>query len=145
MGFIFLEKINPDPIFLGKYARYLFRSVGKAMNALIAIHPYKHEGLWVFDDEKVGLIQEPFISGADTIIDHLVAEIPEAEKGFTIVFSAMPFPGYNARFGWRREELGGNWYFSPELELEGWLCPALFKYFDEAPKELYAQFKAKAA
>lgn len=115
------------------------------MNALIAIHPYKHEGLWVFDDEKVGLIQEPFISGADTIIDHLVAEIPEAEKGFTIVFSAMPFPGYNARFGWRREELGGNWYFSPELELEGWLCPALFKYFDEAPKELYAQFKAKAA
>lgn len=115
------------------------------MNVLIAIHPYKHEGLWVFDDEKVGLVQEPFVAGADTIIDHLVAGIPDADKGFTIVFSAMPFPGYNARFSWRREEFGGNWYFSPDLNLEGWLCPALFKYFEEAPRELYAQFKARAA
>ncbi len=25
----------------------------------------------------------------------------------------------------------------------GWLCPALFKYFDSAPQKLYALFKAK--
>jgi hypothetical protein len=23
--------------------------------------------------------------------------------------------------------------------MEGWLCPALFKYFPEAPKKLYAK------
>jgi hypothetical protein len=23
--------------------------------------------------------------------------------------------------------------------MEGWLCPALLKYFDHAPKELYAK------
>jgi hypothetical protein len=23
--------------------------------------------------------------------------------------------------------------------MEGWLCPALFKYFEEAPPELYVQ------
>ena len=39
------------------------------MNAIIVIHPYKYEGMWVFDDSKVGLVQEPFVSGADTIID----------------------------------------------------------------------------
>lgn len=33
-----------------------------------------------------------------------------------------------------------NWYFSPDLDAEGWLCPALLKY-----SVLYAQFKPKAA
>lgn len=37
----------------------------------------------------------------------------------------------------------GMWYFAPSLDMEGWLCPALFKYFDEAPTKLYAQFKRK--
>jgi hypothetical protein len=27
--------------------------------------------------------------------------------------------------------------------MEGWLCPALFKYFEEAPKRIYVQVKAK--
>jgi len=27
--------------------------------------------------------------------------------------------------------------------MEGWLCPALFKYFEKAPKEIYV--KAEAA
>jgi hypothetical protein len=33
---------------------------------------------------------------------------------------------------WRREEYGGNWYYSPQFDMEGWLCPALFKYFELA-------------
>jgi hypothetical protein len=28
--------------------------------------------------------------------------------------------------------------------MEGWLCPALFKYFSETPKTLYAQIKARS-
>jgi hypothetical protein len=63
------------------------------MNTLIAIHPYKAKGLWVFDDPEVGLRQEPFVSGADAIIDRMVREIPYAELGFTLVFSAQPFLG----------------------------------------------------
>lgn len=114
------------------------------MNTIIAIHPYKREGMWVFDDDRVGLVQEPFVSGADTIIDKMVGDIPNAENGFNMVFSAGPFPGYGAVFEWRREEFGGNWYYSPALDLEGWLCPALFKYFENAPTTLYVQFKAKS-
>jgi len=115
------------------------------VNAIIAIHPYKYEGLWVFDDEQVGLRQEPFVSGADTIIETMVQEIPDADSGFTILFSAAPFPGYQAEFEWRRQELSGNWYYSSELDAEGWLCPALFKYFESAPQTIYAQFKRKAS
>jgi hypothetical protein len=115
------------------------------MNAIIAIHPYKYEGLWVFDDAKVGLVQEPFVSGADDIIDRMVHGIPGADAGFTLLFSATPFPGYQATFEWRRKDLGGNWYYSQDLGIEGWLCPALFRYFEAAPERLYAQFKPKAA
>jgi hypothetical protein len=99
--------------------------------------------VWVFDDDRVGLVREPFVSGADIIIDKLVSDIPNAEDGFALLFSARPFPGHNAVFQWLREEVEGNWYFCPELQLEGWLCPALFHYFESAPAKLYAQFRAK--
>jgi len=113
------------------------------MNAINVIAPYKHLGMWVFDDARVGLVQEPFVSGADTMIDRAVAEIPNADAGFLLVFSSSSFPGHNIRLEWRRGDAGGNWYYSPQLDLEGWLCPALFRYFEQAPRELYVQVKPK--
>jgi hypothetical protein len=115
------------------------------MNAISVLAPYKYEGLWVFDDPAVGLVREPFVSGIDKMIDLLVAEIPEADKGFRLLFSPTPFPGYTVKLEWRRSEYGGNWYWCPQFQLEGWLCPALFKYFTEAPRELYGRAEAKTA
>jgi hypothetical protein len=97
----------------------------------------------VFDDPRVGLVQEPFVVGADTMIDRVVAGIPDAEHGFTMVFSTTPFPGHQYRLDWRREESGGNIYYAEKLELEGWLCPALLRYFPKAPKQLYVQAKRR--
>ncbi len=114
------------------------------MNALFVIAPYKHEGMWVFDDPAVGLSREPFIAGIDTMIDKIVAGIPNAEKGFRAVFSATPFPGYSEKLVWRREESGGNWYYNDRLKMEGWLCPALFKYFPKAPREIYVKVEPKS-
>ncbi|ALN92147.1 MULTISPECIES: DUF6717 family protein [Lysobacter] len=115
------------------------------MNAIVAIHPYKTHGMWVFDDLAVGLREEPFVSGADTIIDHMVAGIDGAQNGFTLLFSTHPFPGYQLQLDWQRADLSGNWYRSESIGMEGWLCPALLKYFDAPPTTLYAQFRAKAA
>jgi hypothetical protein len=39
------------------------------MNEIHVISPYKYHGTWVFDDARVGLLQEPFVAGADTWID----------------------------------------------------------------------------
>ena len=97
--------------------------------------------MWVFDDERVGLVQEPFVGGADTIIDLAVQGIPNAENGFRLIFSSQPFPQYGHKLVWRRAEMSGNIYYSEDLEMEGWLCPALLKYFDEPPRELYAKFE----
>ncbi len=113
------------------------------MNSLFAIAPYKFNGMWVFDDPAVGLRQEPIVSGADVVIDVLTADIPDAERGFKLVFSAQPFPGYVACFEWDRPEHSGNWYRWPERDMEGWLCPALFKYFETAPEQLFVKASAK--
>lgn len=115
------------------------------MNAIRVLAPYKYEGMWVFDDPAVGLVREPFVAGIDTMIDRLVVSIPDAAAGFRLIFSPTPFPGYTVKLEWRREEFGGNWYYSPQFEMEGWLCPALFKYFNLAPPELYGRAEAKTA
>jgi hypothetical protein len=123
---------------LGKFLGKL-----NAMNAINIIAPYKHLGMWVFDDPRVGLVQEPFVAGADTMIDRVVATIPDAERGFTLIFSSGSFPGHQFRLEWRRPDGSGNWYYAPELDMEGWLCPALLRYFSEAPKEIYVQIKGR--
>jgi len=112
------------------------------MNAINVISPYRYLGMWVFDDPRVGLTQEPFVAGADTMIDRAVADIPNAEQGFTLIFAASPFPGHQFRLEWRRSDAGGNWYYAPQFDMEGWLCPALFGYFDAAPRELFVEVRA---
>ena len=114
-----------------------------AMNTLLVIAPYKYQGTWVFDDPAVGLSREPFIAGIDTMIDKAVADNPNAEKGFRAIFSASPFPGANLKLDWRRAESGGNWYYSDQFKMEGWLCPALLKYFRTAPREIYVKIEPK--
>jgi hypothetical protein len=111
-------------------------------NSIFVIKPYKWSGLWVFDDPNVGLVREPFVCGADTMIDVASRHIPNADKGFLVVFSASYFP--DAQITWERvrEEGGGNVYRWAERHMEGWLCPALQRYFAEAPEKLYIQVKA---
>ena len=117
------------------------------MNSIIVINPYKDSGLWVFDDERAGLDKEPFVSGADTIIDRAIEakKISDAERGFRLVFSAGEFPGYDLKLTWVRAGDGGNWYWCDDFGMEGWLCPALFRYFESAPKEIFAKFEKRAS
>jgi hypothetical protein len=108
-------------------------------NALMMIVPYKDGGTWVFDDARVGLEREPFISGIPEMIDGLVKDIPGADKGFRLIFSTKDFPGSTLKLDWRREEKGGNWYYCEQYQKEGWLCPGLFRYYKGAPKEIFVK------
>lgn len=112
-------------------------------NSIMTIAPYRHNGTWVFDDVSAGLVAEPFIAGVPEMIDVLVKDIPNADKGFRLTFSAIPFPGHQRKLKWQRAEAGGNYYSIDEPSMEGWLCPAMFQYFREAPKELFVQADPK--
>lgn len=111
-------------------------------NQIRVIAPYWLDRAWVFDDDRVDLVQEPFVSGVPEMIDSLVADIPDARQGFRLLFSAAPFPGVQRRLQWVREEMGGNWYRADKPPSEGWLCPALFRYFETAPLELFVKAEA---
>lgn len=77
--------------------------------------------------------------GIPDMINDLVGDIPDARQGFRLLFSPSPFPGFQRRIEWVRDDMEGNWYRADEPPMEGWLCPALFKYFDKAPRELYVR------
>ena len=57
------------------------------VNILMVIEPYWHEGNWVFDDKAKGLEKEPFVAGIPDMIDDLVKDIPDARRGFNLLFS----------------------------------------------------------
>jgi hypothetical protein len=111
-------------------------------NSIFVIKPYKWQSMWVFDDTAVGLVKEPFVGGADRMIDVATAHIPNADRGFVAVFSASYFPDAQIVLEWAREDGGGNVYCWAEKEMEGWLCPALLLYTQTPPAKLYIQVKA---
>ena len=106
------------------------------MNQIQFIKPYRYLEHWVFDDPAVGLDKEPFVMGMGEIISAILGEkgIRNADEGFFAYFSAAPMPGAE-QLHWLREESGGNWY--RWRDMEGWLCPALFRYFDTAPPVIH--------
>lgn len=105
----------------------------------MVLFPYLWNGIWVFDDPTVGLVKEAFVAGIPEILESLHEKegIEHPETGFRLIFSAVPFPSHQLKGTWIREEaIGGNWYRTDDGK-EGWLCPALFQYFETAPKNLY--------
>lgn len=111
-------------------------------NQIRVIAPYWLHGSWVFNDPATELVQEPFVSGVPEMIDDLVADIPDARQGFRLLFSSGPFPGHQRKLIRLREEFGGWWYRADQPPSEGWLCPALFRYFEAAPAELFVKAEA---
>jgi len=109
-------------------------------NEVKTISPYNWYGLLVFDDPDVGIEKEPFVSGVLYKLCSM-AGIKEPKKGFKLLFSGTEFQGFQIKADRLESDNGGYWY--RVLGQEGWLCPALFKYFDEAPETLYIKVEAK--
>ena len=120
----------------------------------LTIYPYLfEESCWVFDDQRTGLKEEAFVLGMTEIISRVVETkgIPNATKGFALTFSDEPFD-HDVELGWMSPDEAaaagiatipdiGNWYRGTVCgaEMIGWLCPALFLYFAEAPPKIYAK------
>ena len=123
----------------------------------LTIYPYLLNGsCWVFDDERTGLKEEAFVLGMSEMISKVVEakEIPNATQGFALSFDAIPF-GHDVALTWLSPSeaaaalnypptdipVFGNWYRGDVRgqDMIGWLCPALFLYFEHAPKTIYAK------
>jgi len=109
----------------------------------MVLYPYKYNGIWVFDDDAVGLVKEAFVAGIPEILEslHKREEIKNPEEGFRLIFSAIPFPSHQLKGTWIGEEAGGNWYITDDGK-KGWLCPALLKYFLTPPENIYIRVES---
>src|SRR5690349_265299 len=123
----------------------------------LTVYPYLLDGTcWVFDDPRTGLKEEAFVLGASEMISRVVEAkgIASAARGFALTFDAAPFehdveltwlpaPDAARQLGDRGSDLPdvGNWYKANIFgqEMIAWLCPALFLYFPQAPKTIYAK------
>ena len=108
-------------------------------NSIMKINAYKHEGQWVFDDKDRDLVKEPFVAGADTLLDIISGK----DNAVNLIFSANDFPKVTHvinRVGKSAGSYGGGTDYvfeAPGITLPVWLCPALFKFFEEAPETIY--------
>jgi hypothetical protein len=111
------------------------------MNTINVISPYWLDDVntWVFDDERFGIIQEPFVQGVPAIINAVVKDIPNAKDGFRLLFSNFPFPEYDLILKYDDEEYGGWWYTAHGMKGKGWLCAAAQNYFDGPPAEIFVK------
>ncbi len=88
---------------------------------VLVIEPYRHEGAWVFDDPDTGLVREPFVTGIAEMIDRLTTTIPNADRGFRLLFAVRPFEGSQASLTLvRADPVEGNWYRDDESGFKDW-------------------------
>lgn len=100
---------------------------------------YMFGGNWVFDEPDV-CEREPFVMGSTNIITRVARDngIKNVKKRkLDITFDSKPFENSQCHMKWTHGEANGNWYYSEEKGMKGWLCPMLLYYFKTAPKDIY--------
>ncbi len=112
------------------------------MNSINVLKLYWSDECWMYDDREHGRIREPLVLGTSEAVDalRLLDGLPQARDPFQILFSSSEFPGSH-RADWLREESGGHWYVF-EGQYTGWLCPALFDFFESAPTDLWVRARS---
>ena len=115
----------------------------KNSDSVLIIEPYKINDRWYFDDPKTKLYREPFAGNIGLMFEDVASGIPDATNGFRLYFSSKEFPDYTMKLKWTRSKNKGNFYYSKKLNIEGWLCPALLKYYKTPPAYLYGKAEPK--
>lgn len=109
-------------------------------NSIFTIQPYQYNGFWVFDDEKKGIIKEPFVAGADQLLD-IIHNV--AKASFSLAFSKSFIPKHSYILKNPQSTYGNGTYYDAYITgskhplMKIWLCGVLLKYFDERPEQIY--------
>lgn len=89
------------------------------------------------------MAQEPFVSGVPETIDDLARDIPDVGVEFSAVVVIPAISELSAYAAWVREEMGGNWCKANDPPTEGWVWPALFRYFARPPTEFFVMAESE--
>ena len=111
-------------------------------NSIFVIYPFRKHGTWVFNDEVKNLVEEPFVFGADIIINKIVNDINCQQCKF--IFSTSELPEYDTvleKVNTNSKINIGTYYRCSKTKLVGWLCPALSLYYKESPEKIYVKIE----
>jgi len=86
---------------------------------------YRKNGVWVFDDWEMRLIEEPLILGTTEMIDAIIG--PNHEKA--IIRFCDGYGAFNHTLLRERAHEDGYYYRLVETDMQGWICPAALHYF----------------
>lgn len=99
---------------------------------------YKLNGLWVFDEEYLGLKAELFVPSATEVLDEILSKTNLSNKETPSVIFGEVLPEYDAEFI-LEEDLGGSYNYSYNGKIF-WLCGVTEMYFNPAPKRFFIKF-----
>ena len=111
----------------------------KIGNSIFRVLARYVNGVWVFDDSKFGVQDQPFVFGLDLILDKMVEGMGESQGRVNVLFSSIPFPGSEHCLEFVREETEGFVYRWVDHNLQGWMSPSLRNYFPETPPKICLQ------
>lgn len=107
-------------------------------NQCFVIHPYRvMGGVWVFDDETLGLRHEPFVGETNRVIDAILKSKNMPLTQFTAIFSSTPLPHADAEFTLKKSEGKSAWYWDSSKTVEFWLCGVVSRFFGRPPRKIY--------
>lgn len=98
------------------------------------IDPYLEDGSWYFDDPKVGLVHEPLTDGVPELLALICDGEPERCR---LLFHDTKIGQPMITLVRDGSYLGSSVYHDPVTKQECLLCPALLRYFSQAPEVMY--------
>jgi len=96
------------------------------------LYAFRTESGWAYDDPRVPIENEPFVDGAELIIEHLLAN-PHADRAVLRFSDREEYPHV---LEYLEDHAGGATYLLRGTGMKGWLCVHLFDYFDTPPKRI---------
>jgi len=95
-------------------------------NSIYVIHPYIKDGIWMYDDDKMDIKEEPFVLGADDFL----TLIAEGKDKVSLMFSKKEMPFEDVITLKRLAGYGDGYYYKSSLNSPIlWLCGVTKLYF----------------
>lgn len=99
---------------------------------------YKLGGLWVFNNDFLGLKAEPFVYSATKVLDDILSKTNLKNKKNPSIIFGEELPEWDAEFI-QVEDLGGAYTFSFNGKIF-WLCPVIKMFFNPVPQKFYIKY-----
>lgn len=64
------------------------------MNWLFRVIIILQDGLWVYDDKKFGVREQPLVFGMDLFLESMIEQVEGGEDRFNLIFFCHSFSGF---------------------------------------------------